>query len=155
ARDPLRRLSELLPRGADGRTGAVGDRSVVDFPQTSVPELVARRVELTPGAPAVECGAEVLTYAALTDRARAVSGALLARGVSSQGAVGVCMAPSCDLVATALGVLASGAAYLPLDPQNPAGRQLSILREARPAAVIADRAHAAAVAGGGGVVLVA
>jgi amino acid adenylation domain-containing protein len=52
--------------------------------------------------------------------------------------VAVCLDRGRDLLAALLGVLKSGAAYLPLDPHYPAARLAAMLADARPPAVVAD-----------------
>ncbi|XP_014679351.1 PREDICTED: tyrocidine synthase 2-like [Priapulus caudatus] len=52
--------------------------------------------------------------------------------------VAVCMQPSDALVAAILGVLASGAAYLPLDASAPRERCAYVLDDARPLCVLVD-----------------
>jgi amino acid adenylation domain-containing protein len=64
-----------------------------------------------------------LSYGALLDRACAIAGALRARGDVGRGArVGVALQREGDLVAALLGVIACGAAYVPLDTRYPADR---------------------------------
>ncbi|MEJ2410181.1 MAG: AMP-binding protein [Novosphingobium sp.] len=64
-----------------------------------------------------------LCYGALFDRARRIAGVLRARhGIGPGACVGVAMPRDGDLVAALLGVMASGAAYVPLDPRYPLDR---------------------------------
>jgi non-ribosomal peptide synthetase component F len=43
----------------------------------------------------------------------------------------VCLGRSADLLVTLLAVLRTGAAYVPLDPDGPAGRAASVLADAK------------------------
>ena len=81
----------------------------------------------TPGAVAVVFGATQLTYRQLDERANQVAHYLLAQGAGPNIPVGVCMERSLELVIAIVGVLKSGAAYLPLDPELPAERLQMIL----------------------------
>ncbi|OKK00217.1 non-ribosomal peptide synthetase [Amycolatopsis sp. CB00013] len=90
-------------------------------------EEQARR---TPDAPAVDFGGVRLTYAELNTRANRVAHRLRELGAGPGTVVGVCVPNSADLLTGVLGVLKSGAAYVPLDPANPAPRQALILADA-------------------------
>ncbi|MFD7666784.1 amino acid adenylation domain-containing protein [Streptomyces sp. NPDC059788] len=75
-----------------------------------------------PERPALTCGKETLTYGELDARANRVAHYLASVGVGHGAVVGVCIDRSSDLVATILGVLKAGAAYVPLDPSYPSER---------------------------------
>ena len=57
-------------------------------------------------------------------------------GIGPERIVGVCMERSWEMVATLLGVLASGGAYLPLDPLHPRARLGQVLEGSRASAVV-------------------
>ncbi|HEU4881722.1 MAG TPA: amino acid adenylation domain-containing protein, partial [Longimicrobium sp.] len=56
--------------------------------------------------------------------------------------VGVLMERTPALVATMLGVMKAGAAFVPLDPRNPPARLAAMVRASGARAVLVDRAHA-------------
>jgi amino acid adenylation domain-containing protein len=91
---------------------------------STLPELVART-----GVAARFEGAE-LTYEQLHAAADRVAGALRARGIGPEDVVGVLLERSLDLPVALLGVLKSGAAYLPLDPAHPDARIAFQVRDA-------------------------
>ncbi|MGW7556714.1 AMP-binding protein, partial [Streptomyces rimosus] len=101
--------------------------------------LVARQIAARPDATAVVCGEDRLSYAALDARAERLARALRAAGAGPGRLVAVALPRSTDLVVALLAVLRTGAAYLPLDPASPPDRLTSILADAAPALVIADR----------------
>ena len=76
------------------------------------------------------CGAESLTYAELAAEARALAAVLLARGVAPGELVGLRVTRSMDVPVAILGTMLTGAAYVPLDPEYPAGRLRFIMEEA-------------------------
>ena len=78
------------------------------------------------------------TYAELDARANRVAGALLSRGVASEERVAVCLPRNGSLIATLLGVLKAGAAYVPLDPSYPAARLEHTLTDSGAVLVITD-----------------
>ncbi|MBS0558373.1 MAG: amino acid adenylation domain-containing protein [Proteobacteria bacterium] len=90
--------------------------------QSTVIERFAAQAARTPERIAVECDGATLSYAALAQRARAVAYTLAARGVGRGDLVGICVPRSTDMLAGVLGILMSGAAYLPLDPEFPDAR---------------------------------
>lgn len=93
------------------------------LPQERVAHRVfERNAAQHPHRTALTCGDERLTYGELNERANRVAHCLVSRGVSRGSVVGVCIDRSSDLVATLLGVLKAGAAYVPLDPSYPQDR---------------------------------
>ncbi|MFE2945072.1 amino acid adenylation domain-containing protein [Streptomyces sp. NPDC059255] len=91
-------------------------------PPAHVLDRFAEVVEEQPDAVAVVEGKTVLSFAELALRARSVARRLAARGAGPETVVAVCLPRSADLVAAVLGILRTGAAYLPLDPTYPADR---------------------------------
>ncbi|NIL80031.1 non-ribosomal peptide synthetase [Rhodococcoides kroppenstedtii] len=105
----------------------------------------ARRVAATPDAPALTFGATTLTYAETADRAGRVGTALRRRGVAPGDVVALSMPRSLELVLGMYGILHAGAAYLPLDPEQPDERIATVLDTARPRCVLTADDVAAAV----------
>ncbi|GAA2015700.1 hypothetical protein GCM10009799_49830 [Nocardiopsis rhodophaea] len=90
--------------------------------ELSLPGLFARRVAEQPEAVAVvERGREV-TYAELDARANEIARLLRRRGVVPESVVGVAVPRTADMIATVLGTLRLGAAFLPLDLSHPGDR---------------------------------
>ncbi|MGB8509917.1 MAG: condensation domain-containing protein, partial [Pyrinomonadaceae bacterium] len=85
------------------------------------------QVRRTPGAVAVVCEGESLTYAELNSRANKVGRALMEAGVGSEEVVALLGRRSIEFLISMLGVLKAGGAYLPLDPLHPAARLSQIL----------------------------
>ncbi len=78
-------------------------------------------------------------YAALTTLAGRFRDWLTVASVGRGDRVGVYQRKSIDSVASIFGVLASGAAYVPLDPTAPAGRNAYILHNCQVKAVAVER----------------
>ena len=76
----------------------------------------------TPGRTAVRAGDHSLSYAELDAHANRIAQVLRARGIGRGSRVGLCLERSTEMLAAVLGVLKSGAAYVPLDPSFPAER---------------------------------
>ncbi|KAB8194430.1 amino acid adenylation domain-containing protein [Nonomuraea phyllanthi] len=130
-RDPGARLSELEPMPEDERRLLDSwNGTALQVPSGTVVDLFLRRAGSRPDAVAVECGSERRAYGEVAARARLVAGVLAARGAGPGSVVAVCVPRSADLPGTLLGVLAAGAAYLPVDPALPGARVTAMLDQA-------------------------
>jgi amino acid adenylation domain-containing protein len=89
-----------------------------------------RQVKRTPDAPALTFEGRTLTYAQLNERANRLAHYLRKRGARPDRLVGLCLTRSLELVVGVLGILKSGAAYLPLDLSYPKERVAGILADA-------------------------
>ena len=87
---------------------------------------------------AVIDGESRTTYRELDVLVREVASGLLGRGLVAEEPVGVMLAPGITHVATMLGVLRAGGAYLPLDPDYPMERLRFMLRDSGARLLIAD-----------------
>ena len=81
-----------------------------------------------------------VSYAQLAEAAACVAARLASAGVGRGAFVGIMMDRGADLIAAILGVLRTGAAYVPLDPHFPQPRLQQILDDCRPAVVITQSA---------------
>ncbi|RBL65525.1 hypothetical protein C3E98_042515, partial [Pseudomonas sp. MWU13-2625] len=83
-------------------------------------------------------GAAQLSYGELAGRAEAVAEALLDAGCQPGERVAVCMDKGLEQVIAVLGILRAGAAYLPLDTNQPEARRQLILDNAEVARVLSQ-----------------
>jgi len=90
-------------------------------------EDMARRF---PDRPAIVCGRQTWTHAALDGRANDLACILLRSGLAGNEIVALCVDRSADLIVGLLGILKAGGAYLPLDPETPVQRVRDLLEEA-------------------------
>ncbi len=90
-----------------------------------------------PDAPALADGTAVLGYGALLARARAIAGALIERGIGRGDIVPIALERGPGVIEAMLGVLISGAAYVPFDLAYPASRRQQILKVVTPRLVLA------------------
>jgi len=102
-----------------------------DYPASkTIYQLFAEQVERTPdkiavidtGTPTGETGQEEITYRELNQKSDELANWLQTRGVGPGTIVGIMAERSHRLVIDILGILKAGAAYLPIDPENPAER---------------------------------
>jgi amino acid adenylation domain-containing protein len=102
-----------------------------------------RQAAARPGATAVVYEQAELTYGDLWARSRRLARRLRGMGVADGERVGVWIERSPELVVAILGVLAAGAAYVPLDPDYPEDRLRFMLADAAVARVVSAGALAA------------
>jgi amino acid adenylation domain-containing protein len=115
----------------------------------SIQRSFNKQVERTPEAPALSSHGETWTYRQLDQRAEAIARMLRKVGARPETVVGICMERSLDLVAGMLGILKSGAAYLPLDPSYPSDRINFMIRDAQPLLVVTSRSTDARLSAAG------
>lgn len=104
-------------------------------------ELFEEQVGRTPDATAVVAGPTRISYRDLNALANGVAARLSELGAGRGALVGVCLRRDANLIAAMLGVLKSGAAYVPLDPAYPAARLRLIAEDARLGHVVLDKDH--------------
>ncbi|MFS0838907.1 amino acid adenylation domain-containing protein [Paenibacillus sp. 1P03SA] len=132
-------LDMLLPAEKDLLLNRWID-TACDVPADSPAELIRRRAELSPHAPAVLCGGQTLTYAELDRRAAVLAAELRRLGIGPESIVAIALPRSESAVVSILAVLRLGAAYMPVDPDYPAERIAYMLDDANPACVLTDSA---------------
>ncbi|MDY7086970.1 MAG: Pls/PosA family non-ribosomal peptide synthetase [Actinomycetota bacterium] len=96
-------------------------------------------VQAHPYARALDAGGVALTYRELAGRVDAVRSELAGHGIGAGDRVGVRVSSgTAELYLAILGVLAAGAAYVPVDADDPAERAELVFAEAAVSAVIGD-----------------
>ncbi len=104
----------------------------------TVTDLLAAAIAEHRGATALICDDTTWTFGELDDRAAALAHRLTAAGVGRGDVVALGARRSADLVAAMWAIIATGAAYLPVDLSYPRPRIAFMLDHARPAAVLVD-----------------
>ncbi|MFB9840110.1 non-ribosomal peptide synthetase, partial [Actinoallomurus acaciae] len=131
---PIGRVDVLLDGEAEDllRSGA----SRPD-PGLSVPALFGAQAARTPGATALVTGRRSWSFAELGEWSDRLAWSLIGRGAGPGQVVGLDL-PRALMVPALLGVLKAGAAYLPLDRDQPADRAQFLLGDAAPALVLRE-----------------
>ncbi|HET9168257.1 MAG TPA: amino acid adenylation domain-containing protein [Actinospica sp.] len=106
----------------------------------TLPQIVAQHAAATPDRIAVIDGDRRLTYGQLDALADTYARRLANAGAGPAQLVAVRAEPSLELVAGLLGIMKTGAAYLPLDLGYPAERVKHVVDDARPALTVASGA---------------
>ncbi|HEX8766911.1 MAG TPA: amino acid adenylation domain-containing protein, partial [Jatrophihabitans sp.] len=144
--DPRQRLAEVeLVSEAERDRVIHGFNQHPDQPPAPLPwagsSVVAQAgttARAVPGACAVWCDGGWLSYAQLDAQASRLAVRLAAAGVRRGQLVAVCGHRSLELVVGLLGVLKAGAAYLPVDPDQPVARSEFQLADAGAVALLAQ-----------------
>ena len=93
-----------------------------EYPQLTLHELIRQQCEQTPDAIAVVDHHSTQTYAQLNQRSDELAAWLKSDGVGPGDLVGLCCNRDVDTPALLIGIMKSGAGYVPLDPEYPADR---------------------------------
>ena len=104
-------------------------------------ELIVDQATRTPDVVAVVVGDQKLSYRDLLDRSQQIAARLTEAGAGPGVVVAICVDRSIQLVPALLGVLLSGAAYLPLDPNQPESRSLFMIADAGATVLLTDSIH--------------
>ncbi|WP_245547018.1 non-ribosomal peptide synthetase [Nocardia brevicatena] len=152
-RDHADRLTRILHAVAADVTAVVGDIDLlapgerelvlrewnsagVDVPEVTLVDLIRTQARRQPDTAAIRFGDTSLTFTELMGRANRVARALIAQGAGPETLVAVAVPRTEELPVALLGVLISGAGYLPIDTSYPAQRLRFVLADAAPAAVL-------------------
>lgn len=118
--------------------------TAADYPRDrAVHACFEEQARRTPEATAVTGAGESWTYRRLDERANAIALDLVRRGVGTGALVGVSMERTPKMLAVLLGILKTGAAYVPLDPGFPADRISFMAADAGVALTLTDADFAA------------
>lgn len=159
ARRMLARVRTALAAFVGAPDRVLGDVDVVPTEERSAIMAMARRTETVPAdesLPSVIRGHAArlpdkvalvgkdasLTFAELVAEADRVAAALRAAGVRPGDRVAICADRTPRLVVGMLGILAAGAAYVPLDPTHPPGRHTFVLDDSGAAVLLTESAVA-------------
>ena len=148
ARRPEMPISELPLLTARERHEMLVDwnATTVPFDDVCIHALFEAQVLRTPDAVAVICEDEQLTYRELDVRANRLARALQARGIGPGVTVGLFLERSLELIVATFGTLKAGGTYVPLDVDCPPERLAFIIADARPAVILTQSDHLAALA---------
>ncbi len=98
------------------------------IPSTTLYQLFTDQVKRTPDEVAVVFEQEWLTYSELHKRSNQIAHFLKEQGIGLGDKVGLLAKRRVDTIVNMLGILKSGAAYVPIDPDHPLDRQTYILK---------------------------
>lgn len=140
AHAPTTRLADLRlagPRSPHAMpTSDVSSHADLRTMHRSLVDVMTETFARDRGRTAVVAGGERLTYAEIDRRSAALAHRLIADGVEPGDLVALLVPRSADLVIALLAILRAGAAYVPIDPDQPTARTTGTLEDARPRLVV-------------------
>ncbi|MFD7609316.1 amino acid adenylation domain-containing protein [Streptomyces sp. NPDC059828] len=142
AGDPARPAGTVELLSPDETLRAHQDGEERSVPSTTLAAAFAAQAGRSPEALAVVYEEQRLTYAELDVRAEALAVRLRGLGAGPGAFVAVAVPRSPELMVALVGVLKSGAAYLPLDPDYPSDRVSHMLDDSGATTVLALSASA-------------
>nr|WP_230863147.1 non-ribosomal peptide synthase/polyketide synthase [Amycolatopsis camponoti] len=148
--DPDRPLSRIDVLDAGERHRIVAEWGRGEPLTTSAPTVVDRlaaQVAATPGATALSDASGSVTFAEFAARTDRLARWLASQGAGPEKVVALVLPRSAAVVEAIFGVFKTGAAYLPVDPDQPADRISAIFADAGAALVLTSRALASPVPG--------
>src|SRR6266496_1319234 len=113
------------------------------LPDRRVHEVFEDQARLRPDAIAAVHGSRQLTYGEVNARANRLAQALLARGLTREGVVGVVTERNLDWMTAVLAIFKAGGAYLPIEPHFPAERIARTLSRSGCRLVLTERGSSA------------
>jgi len=134
---PVALAGDLAPE-EEARLLAPGRSRPRPLPAQTLSALFAASVAAYPNHPAVTDADETLTYQALDRRAAGLANLLRQRGIGPETVIGVAAPRRIARIVALLAVAKAGAAYLPLEADQPAARIAFLIRDAGARLVLTD-----------------
>ncbi|KTC44251.1 non-ribosomal peptide synthetase [Pseudomonas fluorescens ABAC62] len=135
---PLNQL-DILPASERETLLREFNATTADFPSGhTLHGAFEVQAERQPDAIALIQDGESLTYQQLNQRANQLAHQLIERGVQPDDRVALCCRRGPQMLVGLLGILKSGAGYVPIDPAYPAERIAYLLQDSAPVAVLAE-----------------
>ena len=122
---------QLLPPAQLKQIAAINATEAPLAEEALLHTLFFERVALHPQQAAVVTADRTLTYQELCDRALQLAHQLRQQGIRPNQLIAIVMEKGWEQVVAALAILASGGAYVPIDPKLPNERQHHLLQETR------------------------
>ena len=109
-----------------------------DLASASILRAVTSHAGRAPGDIAIISGEHSVRYGELECDSNRIARYLRGLGATTGALVAICLPRSPGLVSAALGIMKTGAGYVPFDPMHPAARIVALLEEAAPVAVVTN-----------------
>jgi amino acid adenylation domain-containing protein len=119
---------------------AIAEDNNIGYPKDkSIAFLFSEQSHRTPLRRAVSLGNETLSYRLLEEKSNQLAHFLKFKGVKKEDMIPVCVEKSADLIVAILGILKSGCAYVPLDPEYPTERIHFMLQDVNARLLLCNR----------------
>ncbi|MFE7800503.1 amino acid adenylation domain-containing protein, partial [Nocardia sp. NPDC057440] len=129
--DPARKVAAISPCWDSERAELLSVGSQEPGPELVLRDILWGTARKYPDAVAVRCGDTTWTYRELEHRADGFARLLAGHGARAESIVALAVPRSAELVVAIWAVAKTGAAFLPLDPGNPAARIGELLSDSR------------------------
>jgi amino acid adenylation domain-containing protein len=143
ASDPELRVSQLpLLSESEKNQLLIGwNQTQAESPKSGgIHDLFNAQCERTPDAVAINEGPRQLTFFQLQQQSNRLAHYLQKKGAGHGTRVALCVERSLEMVVALLGIIKTGAAYVPLDPSYPVGRLQFMLEDAEPILLVSQSA---------------
>ncbi|MCB9253007.1 MAG: amino acid adenylation domain-containing protein, partial [Flavobacteriales bacterium] len=129
--DSVSKLSELnLLSPEEQKQIESFNQTEVQYPKDkTIVELFEHRVKKTPNQTALVYEGKTMSYQELNRRSNRLAHYLIKHGVTQDTLVPLCMERSMEMIVAMLGILKSGGAYVPIDPEYPQQRLDYMLKD--------------------------
>jgi amino acid adenylation domain-containing protein len=143
ARGPEQRLSELPILTPAERALMLVDWNATsrDYDRRCLHEQFAEQAARRPDAIAIVTAQERISYGELDRRSNQLARELVELGACEGRLVAICLERSVELLVAMLGVLRTGAAYVPIEPTYPPQRQELLVADADAPVLITQESH--------------
>ncbi|MBE9201697.1 MULTISPECIES: non-ribosomal peptide synthetase [unclassified Nodularia (in: cyanobacteria)] len=121
---------QLIPPAQLARREALNN-TTTHLLDTTLQGLFSKQVAQRPEKTAVVASDRTLTYQELSDRSHRVAHRLRSLGVTSNQLVAIVMEKGWEQIVAVMGIITSGAAYIPIDPQLPQQRKEYLLEHSQ------------------------
>mgnify|MGYP005847714485 CR=1 FL=1 len=109
------------------------------YPNKTIHQLFEEQVAKTPDHIALVWNGQSMTYQELNQKSNQLAHCLRGKGVGPNTLVGLMMDPSFEMFIGIFGILKSGGAYIPIDPEYPDARKKFIIQNANIRLMITTR----------------
>ncbi|WP_028595418.1 non-ribosomal peptide synthetase [Paenibacillus assamensis] len=140
---PIERLELLSAKEKKLLTNDFNARKEPININETVSKMIEQQASLTPDRVAVAYGKEHVTYESINRSSNQLAHYLQASGVGHETLVIVLMDRSPLMIETILAIWKAGGAYIPIDPEYPVSRKLSIMKESRAQYMVTTSAYMA------------
>ena len=132
--NPVMKLSEFEMMSKTERNQILYEfnKTYMEYPKDKkIHQVFEEQVEKTPNNTALVFNEESMTYSELNARSNQLAGLLRGKGIKPDDIVGIMVERSFAMIIGILGVLKSGGAYMPIDPDYPEERISFILKDSQ------------------------
>jgi len=135
--DPQQKIAQLNALLPDDKMIA-NEQAISSIANTDIVSLFKLQVKASIKQPAIMADGLSFTYQQLDDISNYYAGHLQTLSAKSEKIIAICLPRTSELLISMLAILKTGAAYLPLDPEQPLARLQQIIDDAQPEVLITD-----------------